>query len=298
MLLTKNGIDLIFHLSEGAEIGAWNTGVTTPLFKLDAVRFVAHEVALDATFYDRLRASVSASNGVLSMAGTTYRHYLNLQAVTVSDTTSAYPLNITTRVKSLKALITRTMVLGQESNKESFSVGCGFNPFIYKSAGGVVGSQDYGNAGGKGSYQYRIGSVLHPATSVEVSAANIGESIQELRKAWGTIGDYSHGTNMTKNSCIIPPNPTVGVGDGQQGQLRADGSGSGGRMANYAFGIDLEAFSKTATESGVNVADRALNVSMQLQLPAGADYTARFDTYAMCDCIYYVGIDGSITTRI
>jgi hypothetical protein len=70
-------------------------------------------------------------------------------------------------------------------------------------------------------------------------------------------------------------------------------------MANYAFGIDLEAFSKTATESGINVADRSLNVSMNLSLPAvAAAYVARFDTFAMCDCIYYIGIDGSITTRI
>ena len=123
--------------------------------------------------------------------------------------------------------------------------------------------------------------------------------MQELRKAWGTIGDYNHGTNMTKNSCIIPPNPTYnGIAANSQGAVLEPGSGVGGRMANFAFGIDLEAFSKTATESGVNVADRALNVSMELQLPAGLGYTARFDTYAMCDCIYYVGIDGSITTRI
>ena len=288
LLLTKNGIDIIFHLAEATEVGSWaplrgeGGGIATiPDYQLTQFRFVAHEVALDATFYDRLRASVSASNGVLSMAGTTYRHYLNIQ--NTEATAATYPLNITTRVKSLKALITRTMVSGQENSLQGFSVGCGFNPFI-------------GNGDDPGRYQYRIGSVLHPATAVEVSKQNIGESIQELRKAWGTIGDYQHGTNMSKSSCVVA---ALIAGHDATTTPDTPGSGPGGRMANYAFGIDLEAFSKTATESGINVADRSLNVSMNLSLPAVATaYVARFDTFAMCDCIYYIGIDGSITTRI
>ena len=84
MIMVNQGIDVIFHFAAPEALGVWtdaNAAVagaaTTPQYSVNNVRFVAHEVQLDNTFYDILRSSVAASNWVLSMAGTTWRHYLN-----------------------------------------------------------------------------------------------------------------------------------------------------------------------------------------------------------------------------
>ena len=62
---------------------------------------MAHEVQLDGSFYERLRASMNSTGGVLAMAGTTYRHYFNL----IDGSGSKQSLKIAARVKSLKALL-------------------------------------------------------------------------------------------------------------------------------------------------------------------------------------------------
>ena len=117
-----------------------------------------------------------------------------------------------------------------------------------------------------------------------MSSAKIGENVQEVRKAFGTVGDYSHGTllnydNMTK---IVDKSTNI----------------TGCAEMKHVFGYDFEGFSKTATESGLNLSDRALNVSIQMNYVTKADEPVRLDTFAMCDCLLYIGIDGSISTRI
>ena len=290
MIMVNQGIDVIFHLADAANVGVWQANDGNCDYTIQDVRFVAHEVQLDNTFYDRLRASVAASNGVLSMAGTTWRHYLNI--IPNGSANGNADINIATRVKSLKALITRAQSNALVNNTATYSVGVGQNPFCAsKAETGVTGQPgDLGHLTGEGSYQYRIGSVLYPATAVKVSAINIGEVSQEVRKLFGTVGDYTHGTLVNKTSSlagVVHTGPTATAG--------ANGIG------NFVFGYDFEGFSKTATESGLNISDRALNVSMQLNLKMGASNGTndlRLDTYAMCDCLIYVGLDGSVTSRI
>ena len=245
-------------------------------YEISDVRFVAHEVQLDATFYDRLRASVAQSNGVLTMAGTTYRHYLNfLNAGAGQDVT------ITTRVKSLKALLTRPQDQALVSLPGSFTVSAGQNVFMGQSATGTTAATAAGSK--RGSYQYRIGSTLYPATAVLVDEDNIGEVVQEVRKAFGTIGDYGHGTLLNATNMST--------------QLDSVAPASAGVQSAFVFGCDFESFSKTATESGINTSDRALNVSIQMIYPT-IEHRVRLDTYAMCDCLLYIGIDGRVTSRI
>ena len=59
--------------------------------------------------------------------------------------------------------------------------------------------------------------------------------------------------------------------------------------------------SKSATESGINVGDRALPVNLDLDIANVANTgqeAARFDIFAMCDCIIYIDLAGKVTTRI
>jgi hypothetical protein len=67
----------------------------------------------------------------------------------------------------------------------------------------------------------------------------------------------------------------------------------------YAY--DFETFAKSATESGLNVADNALPVVMECKLNGQvnqADQQARIDMFAMCDCIIYIDSLGRVSTRI
>ena len=63
---------------------------------------------------------------------------------------------------------------------------------------------------------------------------------------------------------------------------------------------DFETFAKSATESGINVSDRALPVTMSLtkRTAANVNVATRYDTGAMCDCIIYIDLMGRMTTRI
>jgi hypothetical protein len=117
-----------------------------------------------------------------------------------------------------------------------------------------------------------------------VSEANIGEVSQEVRKLFGTVGDYTHGTLINKKSSLCAPHEAYPVPEAE--------------IANFVWGYDFEGFSKTATESGLNISDRALNVSMELNINNITTKPLRIDTFAMCDCLIYVGLDGSVTSRI
>ena len=61
---------------------------------------------------------------------------------------------------------------------------------------------------------------------------------------------------------------------------------------------DFETFAKSATESGINVSDRALPITMTLKKTAANIGATRYDTWAMCDCIIYIDLMGRMTTRI
>ena len=96
------------------------------------------------------------------------------------------------------------------------------------------------------------------------------------------------------------------------------GVGSATTRQSWVLAYDFETFAKSATESGINVADRALPVSLELRRgelqnasatgrngieraaggAADGNQTIRYDTFAMCDCIIYIDLMGKITTRI
>jgi hypothetical protein len=91
------------------------------------------------------------------------------------------------------------------------------------------------------------------------------------------------------------------------------GLAPGHARSNFLIAYDFETFAKSATESGINVADRALPVSFNFKsdgagslaggvLKAGGtaetNQKIRYDTFAMSDCIIYIDLMGKITTRI
>ena len=269
LILTKAGIDVIFHTAPPNEVMCVPT-THFPNYEITGVRFIAHEVQLDAAFYKRLRDSVGASEGVLTLAGTTFKHYLNN-----INPTGPEDITIATRVSSLKALLSRASP--RQAGNATMAL-AGHNIFNQTAAGG--------------QYQYRVGSVLYPASAVQVKDSNIGEMVQEVRKAFGTIGTTDNGTLLSGAALKLKAANVDGA--------TAVGNKPGELRPVFTFGYDFEGFSKTATQSGINVGDKALNVQIQLQHNYDHANTGdyRLDTYAMCDCMLYISYEGGIITQI
>ena len=66
------------------------------------------------------------------------------------------------------------------------------------------------------------------------------------------------------------------------------------------FGIDLEAFQRTAIESGVNTADRSLPISLVVDIGAlGVGMEAiQVDAFVAFDSLYYIDSVGNISVSL
>lgn len=263
LLLTDQGLDIYLTLNSTKEIGCYE-GDPTGDYELSNVQYIAHEVHLDDGFVNQMKASMAATGGMLSLSSTTYRHYQLTGGVGSED------LNISCRVKSLKGMLVRPQHAAMTNSHTNYSV----------STGSSLGITEL---------QFRIGSVLYPQSAIKFSDDNKGELFQEIRKCFGTIGSYNHGTMLndaTFQRGTDDRHETIGV------------SGSQRRLWFAAY--DFETFAKSATESGINVSDRALPVTLSLKKTAATNVNlaGRYDTFAMCDCIIYIDLMGRITTRI
>lgn len=239
-------------------------------FQIDNVRYMAHMVSLQRDFYDKLRMVMEGSGGVLQLAGTTYRHFQS----TYADATSA-TIPLPAKVKSMKGL------LFVEKN----SADIGNNGRFYVSNSLINGTNEY---------QLRVGSMVYPPTSIKIDNAggavtNKGEAYQELRKLFGTLGDYTHGGVLLNNSTFMSGNPNVS-------NAVSGGGGAVSALLNPK-GLSLESF-KGNLESGINSADKNLSMSLELRRSGGPANTTRVDMFAMCDAIFYVNLDGSVSSSV
>ena len=276
LLLTDQGLDVYLHLDSTLNVGVWSD-VPDADYEINSVKYVAHEVNLDDSFVNQMKASMAATNGVLSLSSTTYRYNL------VSDSTSAgegiKDLNIAVRTKSLKGLIVKPMPDAFNNNKDVYSISPGLDCGIT-------------------SLQFRVGSVLYPQSAINYGPTNKGEIFNEVRKCFGTLGAYNYGTRM--NAATLP---SLSAANQIAAFNVADATGfapkAGTTQKNFVAAYDFETFAKSATESGLNTSDRALPVTMAVgRTLAGTGGGIRYDTYAMCDCIIYISQNGEIFTRI
>lgn len=243
------------------------------------VRYVAHLIDLQRDFYDKMRMVMEGSGGVLQLAGSTFRHYSGNSVTADTDVT----INIPARVKSIKSVFfTHTRSSDKGAN----------NRFYIDSVPNNMSE-----------YQFRIGSVVYPPTSVKLTATahdgkytNKGEAYSELRKAFGTLGDYSEGGVALSNDTFLSGEPSANKPDVP---TTTAGNTEPQQPLFNPFGLDFEAFPKTALESGVNSADRSLPMSLEIKKVSGNGPDAvNTDVWVMCDAIFYVNLDGSISVSI
>ncbi len=270
LLLTQQGIDIYLTLNPAADIGSWSGAVAANQWDISEVKYVAHEVNLDDMFTNQMKMSIQATGGVLSLASTTYKHYLVNQPKAHAG---AATHNISTQVKSLKGLIVRPQNNALTGADANFPISTGQSLCINE-------------------MQFKVGSVLYPQEPIKFSAENAGEMYNEIRKCFGTIGSYNHGTMLNKTTFTPTTNNAYSY---------APDAGHARQMFVAAY--DFETFAKSATESGLNTSDRSLPVSFTVKTATAGhanvdDLVVRYDVFAMADCILYINLAGKLSTRI
>ena len=278
LVFMNGGIVLELEIDIAESAGSYAT-FDNGGFSISDVRYMAHMVTLQRDFYDKLRMVMEGSGGVLQLAGTTYRHFQS----SFADATSA-SLPLPAKVKSMKGL------LFTEKNQADI----GKNDAFYVSNSLINGTNEY---------QLRVGSMTYPPTSVKIDnnaagVTNKGEAYQELRKLFGTLGDYTHGGVLLNNATYMAGAPSIHI---------CQTGGAATRIATLnPKGLSLESFTGNL-ESGINSADKNLSMSLELRrsnqpgTPGGQQanaITTRVDMFAMCDAIFYVNLDGSVSSSV
>ena len=150
-------------------------------------------------------------------------------------------------------------------------------------------------------YSVRVGSVQYPSEPVQcnygLAAGPAGvrsEHVTELEKCFGTLGSTVGvgslcSSNFATTDCDVARMTTVvAPGNADATQLFSP------------FGIDMESFQRvTAGHDGVNTADRATPITLQLTIgntPGGAPaaQAVSVDAYVCYDSLFYIDSSGSI----
>jgi hypothetical protein len=248
-----------------------DAGEGAPTFTLSDFRYVAHLIDLQRDFYDRMRMVMEGSGGVLQLAGTTFRHFQG-NYVNAATTVS---VNIPSRVKSIKSMFFLQKANADDASNDRFVT-----------SNSVPNNID--------EYQFRVGSVVYPPTSVKVAQDNKGEAYNELRKAFGNLGAYDgQGVMLNLQTYLGPANANFRT------QTCAVSAAAAPNPILSPFGLDFESFQKIAAENGLNTADRALPTTLEIKYKAGGtNGTGVIDVYCMCDAIFYVNLDGSVSVSV
>tara|TARA_R110000737_G_scaffold54642_1_gene76963 strand:- start:195 stop:1766 length:1572 start_codon:yes stop_codon:yes gene_type:complete len=277
LVMMNAGLTIEIELDTAQAIGvcrngsdAAGAGNVAPSWTVSDVRYVAHLIDLQRDFYDRMRMVMEGSGGVLQLAGTTYRHYSGQ----TSDNAAETNVNIPSRIKSIKSVFFTQSKTADITALTSMST-----------------SNSVAN--GISEYQFRVGSVVYPPTSIKVSPTNKGEAYSELRKAWGNLGAYDGQSVLLNNSSYLTSFVDGGVA--------SQPAGVGAVSQFNPFALDFESFQKIAAENGINTADRSLPMSLELKHANGTgsqSQAAVVDVFVMCDAIFYVNLDGSVSVSI
>ena len=141
------------------------------------------------------------------------------------------------------------------------------------------------------NYQVKVGSIMHPATPILVNCepANApdyngrGEALLELMK------------------CFMPVNNVIGAGALSRlnyalTDCDTGGMATTGTAPKYSpFGIDMEAFQRTAIESGVNTADRSTPITLLINIGGPNAEAVNVDAFVSYDALYYIDRSGVIS---
>ncbi len=227
------------------------------------VRYVAHLIDLDRSFYDRLRMVMDDAGGVLQLAGQTYRHFSGLLEAAASEYTIALPARVKS-VKSIFGTFIRSDQVGQQAN---------YDTSVFQ-------------RGALTSFRFEIGSVRYPQTDVSFPDNNTqAQREAELDKAFGKIGDYQHQKAYSAKHTINDNVARTGDGYGAS------------TLSAFFVGYDFEAFNRVMLEQGIDTSSRSLPINFICSKGASGGQM-RGDFYVLCDAIFYINLDGTASVSV
>jgi len=241
------------------------------------VRYVAALVEVGPEVDQQIRMVQEVSGGRLVLSGTDYTHFAgNISAGALG----VQSINVPARRKSMKSLL----FVGAS---QTYAGGAAHHLVTNLSFGGNFNAK---------SFQMKVGSVLYPATPIESTGAfpafDRSEVVSELAKCWGTLSS-AHGTGILMGANYATTDCDVA------GMAVDAGPGNAPQSLRFApFGIDLEAFQRTAIESGVNTADRSLPITLMIDVAAAAAEAVNVDCFISYDSLYYIDEAGSVRVSL
>ncbi len=269
LFLLNGGLTLELTLNNAQSVGVASTddGADPPVFtfvapqwKVKNVRVVSEMVEMSNDFYDALRSEMMLT-GSISIHGHGYRHYSN----TIAGGDSNPTLNIPARMKSIKSILSTFHAQENDTTNSQYSTS-------------VFGRENITD------YQYRIGSVNHPATAVQVATNKLAPAFAELQKCFGKFATIDVGSNCNQHT--YRSNETDAGGSNEP--LRDN------HISTFAIGVSLDSFANEALESGVDTATFSLPVTLSLTRTGGDQaYAVVNDNYVMYDLFIYINADGS-----
>ena len=245
-------------------------------YVIDDVRYLAQLVEVGPEVDQQIRMVQDVSGGRLVLNGVDYTHFAGTIPANALGT---QVINVPARRKSMKSL---------------FFVGAS-QSYAGGAAHQLVQNLSFGGSFNARSFQMKIGSVMHPSTPIECNfstaaqtAVNRAEAFSELAKCWGTLSSVN-GVGVLCSANYATTSCDVG------GMAVDQGAGVSQDSSRFApFGIDLEAFQRTAIESGVNTADRSLPISLIIDVAAVQAQATNIDAYVAYDSLYFIDEMGSI----
>jgi len=230
-------------------------------YQITQLRYAAHLIDLERSFYDRLRLVQQNSGGVLQIAGQSYRGFRG----TIDDGSSQGAINCPARVRSIKSFF---FGYKRATTQSKFNVS-------------AMGHNNLSE------FQLSIGATRYPPTPNKCDAtSNKVGAYTELMKAFGKIGSTVHSDLLNGGNYMIG---TGAAGDNDPSD----------RIPFSPFAIDLESF-RHEIENGIDSSSRALPITLHTQHTGagGANIEAGCNDvymYVLYDSLFYVNMDGSVS---
>ena len=240
-------------------------------YTMTDIRYIASLVDVSPDVDAQVRMVQEMSGGHIVLNSTDYTHF---NGNITANATGMQAINVPARRKSMKSIF-----------------------FVGASQTGLTNANYRGSFAGNlqlNSYHAKIGSINHPATPIECNmnangpgGADLngrGEALMELSKCFGTTG------SVVGTGCLNRMNYGVLSGTAAQGRIAASTP-----YHFCPFGLDLEAFQRTAIESGVNTADRSTPITLVLDIGVAIAEALNIDAYVAFDSLYYIDSTGIIS---
>jgi len=277
-LLGSSPITIEIELAPTLDIGVF-AAAPGAAYTIDNVRYVASLVETPPALDEQLRMVQEQSGGAIMLSGIDYTHF---QGTISQGATGQQNINVPARRRSIKSILwsgaSQNFVAGGANAQDArynLSFGGNFNMT---------------------EYSVKVGSIQYPSEPVRCDyglAAGPdgvrGEHVAELEKCFGTLGStIGLGSLSTTNFALVDcdvANMTAVV---------APGAADATHLFS-PFGIDMESFQRvSAGHDGVNTADRATPISLQLTIGAAAADAITIDAYVVYDSLFYIDATGAI----